>query len=149
VLAFDIDPAAAERNYRELVREGRRDIMPLVLDLANPSPGIGWAGHERRSLLDRAGADVTLSLALVHHLAISRNVPLEMFIDLLATIAPAAIVEFVPKEDPMVRRLLAARRDVFPGYTLDGFRAAACTRFSIAAESPIEDSGRVLFLLRR
>jgi hypothetical protein len=120
-----------------------------VMDLANPSPGIGWAGRERRSLLGRASADVTLSLALVHHLAISRNVPLAMFIDLLADLAPNAIVEFVPKEDAMVRRLLAARRDVFPDYTLDGFRAAALTRFTIAAESPIADSGRTLFLLRR
>ena len=131
VLAFDIDPAAAERNYRSLAQEGRTDILPLVMDLANPSPGIGWASRERRSLLDRANADVTLSLALVHHLAISRNVPLPMFVDLLASIAPTAIVEFVPKEDPMVRRLLASRRDVFPDYTVDGFRAAARTRFSI------------------
>jgi ribosomal protein L11 methylase PrmA len=148
VVAFDIDPAAAERNYRALAREGRGDILPLVLDLANPSPGIGWAGRERRALLDRAAADVTLSLALVHHLAISRNVPLPMFVDLLAALAPAAIVEFVPKDDPMVRRLLATRLDVFPDYTLDGFRAAARTRFSIAGEAPIDDCGRVLFLLR-
>jgi SAM-dependent methyltransferase len=149
VLAFDIDPAAAERNYRSLKQEGRGDILPLVLDLANPSPGLGWASRERRSLLERAGADVTLSLALVHHLAISRNVPLPMFVDLLASLAPAAIVEFVPKGDPMVRRLLAARRDVFPGYTLEGFREAARARFAIEAESEIEDSGRMLFLLRR
>jgi hypothetical protein len=119
------------------------------MDIANPSPGIGWRGRERRSLVDRAGADVTLSLALVHHLAISRNVPLGHFVDLLADLAPAAVVEFVPKEDPMVRRLLAARRDVFPDYTLEGFRAAAQGRFAIAAEAPIEDSGRTLLLLRR
>jgi hypothetical protein len=146
VLAFDIDPAAAERNYRALAREGRGDILPLVLDLANPSPGIGWAGRERRSLLERADADGTLALALVHHLAISRNVPLPMFAALLADLAPAAVVEFVPKDDPMVRRLLAARRDVFPDYSLDAFRRAVRTRFDVEAESPIEDSGRTLFL---
>jgi hypothetical protein len=72
-----------------------------------------------------------------------------MFAALLADLAPGAVVEFVPKEDPMVRRLLAARRDVFPDYTLDGFRDAVRTRFEIVAESPIEDSGRTLFLLRR
>ena len=59
VLAFDIDPAAAERNYRQLRKEGRGDILPLVMDLANPSPGIGWAGRERRSLLERAGPDTS------------------------------------------------------------------------------------------
>ena len=149
VLAFDIDPAAAERNYRQLRTEGRTDILPLILDVANPSPGIGWAGRERRSLLDRADPDITLALALVHHLAISRNVPLPMVLGLFADLAPWAIVEFVPKEDRMVRRLLATRRDVFPEYTLDGFRAAATERFEVVQEAPIEDSLRVLFLLRR
>lgn len=149
VLAFDIDPAAAEQHYRQVRREGRTDILPLILDIANPSPGLGWANRERRSLLERAGADVVLALALVHHLAISRNVPLPMLVGLFADLAPWAIVEFVPKEDPMVRRLLASRRDVFDDYGLDAFRAAAAVRFDIVAESPIAESLRVLFLLRR
>jgi hypothetical protein len=122
--------------------DGRRDILPLVLDLANPSPGIGWAGRERRSLLERADPDVVIALALVHHLAISRNVPLPMLTDLLAELAPSAIVEFVPKDDPMVRRLLATRRDVFPDYSLEGFRAAVHERFEVVVEAPIEDSPR-------
>jgi hypothetical protein len=149
VLAFDIDPAAAEQNYRQLRGEKRTDILPLILDVANPSPGIGWAGRERRSLLERADPDVILALALVHHLAISRNVPLPMLLDLFAELAPWSVVEFVPKEDSQVRRLLASRRDVFPDYHLDGFRAAAAERFEIVREEPIEDSLRVLFLLRR
>ena len=149
VLAFDIDPAAAEQNYRQIRAEGRGDILPLILDVANPSPGIGWANTERRSLLERADPDVILALALVHHIAISRNVPLPMLLELFARLAPWAIVEFVPKEDPMVRRLLATRRDVFPDYTLEGFRAAAAERWETVAEQPIEDSPRTLFLLRR
>ena len=149
VLAFDIDPAAAEQNYRQIRTEKRADILPLVLDVANPSPGIGWANTERRSLLERADPDVILALALVHHIAISRNVPLPMLLDLFAQIAPWAIVEFVPKEDPMVRRLLSTRKDVFPGYTLEGFRAATGARWEVVAEEAIEDSPRVLFLLRR
>jgi hypothetical protein len=149
VLAFDIDAAAAERNYRQLRQEQRSDILPLVMDLANPSPGVGWAGGERRSLVDRANADALLALALIHHLAISRNVPLGMIVDLFAELAEWAVVEFVPKDDPMVRHLLATREDVFPDYTLAGFRAAAGSRFTIVAERPIEESPRVLFLLRR
>ncbi len=149
VLAFDIDPAAAERHYRQIRKEHRADILPLILDVANPSPGIGWGGRERRSLLDRADPDLVLALALVHHLAISRNVPLPMVLGLFADLAPWAIVEFVPKEDVMVRHLLASRRDVFPDYTLEGFRAAAAERFDVVHEAPIEDSLRVLFLLRR
>jgi ribosomal protein L11 methylase PrmA len=149
VLAWDIDPAAAERNYRQLKGEGRGDILPLILDIANPSPGIGWANEERPSLLTRAKPDAILALALVHHLAISRNVPLPMLMDLFARLTPWAVVEFVPKADPMVRHLLATRRDVFPDYTLEGFRAAAEGPFVIEAETPIEDSPRTLFLLRR
>ena len=149
VLAFDIDPAAAERAYLAMRNEERTDILPLVMDLANPSPGSGWAGTERRSLLERADPDVILALALVHHLAITRNVPLPMLIDLFATLAPWAVVEFVPKDDRMVQRLLSTRQDVFPDYTLDGFRAAARSRFEVVVEEPIADSRRVLFLLHR
>ena len=149
VLAFDIDPAAAERNYRQLRQEQRSDILPLVMDLANPSPGVGWASGERRSLIERANADALLALALIHHLAISRNVPLWMLVDVFADLAEWAIVEFVPKEDPMVRHLLATREDVFPDYTLERFRAAAASRFAIVAERPIEESPRTLLLLRR
>jgi ribosomal protein L11 methylase PrmA len=149
VLAFDIDPAAAEQLYREVRAEGGSAILPLVMDVANPSPGIGWAGAERRSLQDRAGPDLVVALALVHHLAISRNVPLSMILDFFAELAPWAIVEFVPKDDPMVRHLLATRRDVFADYSIEGFRSAALARFEIVAEEPIAESGRVVFLLRR
>ena len=149
VIALDIDPGAAERHFRALRKAGRTDILPLVADIANPSPALGWAGRERRSLLARADADAILALALVHHLAITRNVPLPMLTDLFADLAPWAIVEFVPKEDLMVQRLLATRRDVFAEYDLDGFRAAASTRFEIVREESIAESVRVLFLLRR
>jgi ribosomal protein L11 methylase PrmA len=149
VLAFDIDPAAADANYLELRREGREDILPLVLDVANPSPGAGWGSEERQPLLARANADMIIALALVHHLAISRNVPLPMLVDLFARLAPWAIVEFVPKADPMVRRLLATRLDVFPDYDLDHFRGALAARFTIRAEVAIDDSPRVMFLLER
>ncbi len=149
VVALDIDPAASERHYRALRDAGRGDILPLVVDITDPSPALGWAGRERRSLLERADADAILALALVHHLAIGRNVPLPMIAALFADLAPWAIVEFVPKEDPMVRRLLATRRDVFPDYDLEGFRAAVADRFEIVHETPLTEGPRVLFLLRR
>jgi ribosomal protein L11 methylase PrmA len=149
VIAWDIDPAAAEQHWRQLRRERRTDTLPLIQDIANPSPGLGWAGRERAPLLDRPGPDVVLALALVHHIAISRNVPLPMVLDLFADLAPWAIVEFVPKDDPMVRRLLASRKDVFEDYGLDGFRAAAAGRWDIVQETPIAESPRTLFLLRR
>jgi len=149
VLAFDIDPGAAELHYRAIRRERSEAILPLVADVANPSPGLGWAGTERQSLAERANADVILALALVHHLAIGRNVPLAAIGDWFARLAPEAIVEFVPKGDPMVDFLLASREDVFPDYTLDGFRAAMGRSFETVAEVPLEGSRRILFHLRR
>ncbi|MEJ7754598.1 MAG: hypothetical protein WKF38_05385, partial [Candidatus Limnocylindrales bacterium] len=120
-----------------------------VLDLSNPSPSLGWALRERGSFLDRGSPDVLMALALVHHLAIGNNVPLVGIAELFARIAPRAIVEFVPKEDPMTQRLLAARRDIFEGYTIDGFRAAFGEHFRIVRESPVTDSPRTIFLLER
>jgi ribosomal protein L11 methylase PrmA len=149
VMAFDVDPAAAERHYRALVREGRTDTTPLVMDLADPSPSLGWAERERAGLLERANADVVLALALLHHLAIGRNVPLPMVIDLLARLAPEAIVEWVPREDPMVQRMLAGRVDIFDRYTEPGFRDALVERFDVVARSPIDGSARVVYHLRR
>lgn len=149
VIAFDVDPGAAERHYLSIVAEGSRDILPLVMDIANPSPGLGWGSTERRALLERNRPDLVVALALVHHLAITRNVPLSMVLGLLADIAPWAIVEFVPKEDPMVQRMLRNREDVFIDYGIDAFRRAAEPRFEIVTEQPITGSMRVLFLLER
>jgi hypothetical protein len=92
---------------------------------------------------------VVLALALVHHLAIGANVPLPMIASLFGCLAPQAIMEFVPKEDAMVRRLLASRRDVFPGYTIEGFREAFATDFETLSETPIEGTARTLFHVRR
>ena len=149
VLSFDIDPAAAERHYRALRTAGRTDTTPLVMDLADPSPGLGWAEQERAGLLERANADVILALALVHHLAIGRNVPLPMVMDLFADLAPQAIVEWVPRGDPMVDILLASREDVFTDYTTEGFEAAVGARFEVRSRAPIEGSPRVLYHLVR
>ena len=149
VIALDGDWAAVERDYLKLRAAGETRIMPLLADIADPPPGIGWANTERASLLQRANADVAFSLALVHHLAIGRNVPLPMIAELHGRLASHLVIEWVPKEDPMVQHLLSAREDVFPGYTLEGFREAFAQRFDIVEEAPIEDSKRILFRMRR
>jgi ribosomal protein L11 methylase PrmA len=149
VVAWDQDAGSVEAHWRRVRGTGNPAILPLVLDLANPSPAIGWALEERASFLERGTPDVIMALALVHHLAIGNNVPLPAVARLFARMAPHAIVEFVPKEDPMTRRLMAARRDIFEHYTLDGFRAAFGETHEIAREAAITDSPRTLFLLRR
>jgi len=149
VVAFDIDPAAAERLYRRLRADARTDILPLVMDLVDPSPGLGWANAERRSLTERAGPDTLLALALIHHVAIGRNVPLEDVGRWFARLAPQLVIEFVPREDPMVATLLATREDVFEDYTLERFRAAFGTCWTIVDEAPIPGTARTLLSLRR
>jgi hypothetical protein len=149
VLALDADAAAAEQHYRYLREVGNSAVLPLVIDLANPSPAIGWANRERMSLLERANADVIIALALVHHLAIGNNVPLPMISALFARLAPQLIVEFVPKSDARVAAMLAGREDIFSDYSLDGFRAAFAADWELADEQPVEDSERVLFRMQR
>jgi hypothetical protein len=147
VLGFDIDPAAVERNYRRIKSDGETAILPLLLDLANPSPAQGWAHTERLSLEQRGPADTVLALALVHHLAIGRNLPLEHIASFLSRLAHRLVIEFVPKEDPQVQRLLRNRADVFPGYSAAGFENAFRQHFAIDGVHPIADSGRTVYLM--
>jgi hypothetical protein len=147
-VSIDADPRVIEVSYRELVREGASSVLPLVMDLADPSPRHGWAHRERMSLADRGPADLVMALALVHHLAIGNNVPLPSLASWLRELGRWALVEFVPKSDPQVQEMLALREDVFSGYTEDGFRAAAEERFEVVGREPIEASGRALYLLR-
>jgi hypothetical protein len=149
VIAFDQDPSVVELHWRNLSAEQRSSVLPLVMDLTNPSPALGWAHAERRSLLQRGPADVAMALALVHHLAIGNNVPLPHVAAVLAEAGRKVVVEFVPKEDPMVQQLLAARRDVFDAYSIDGFRAAFAEQFLTLDEAQVDDSLRTLFLMER
>jgi hypothetical protein len=149
VVAMDIDEGAVERAYLAIRADGRTDITPLLADLTDPGPGLGWGNAERTSLLDRIDADVILALALVHHLAIGSNVPLPMVADLFARLSPHAVVEWVPKEDAMVKRLLASREDVFDDYTEVGFEAAFAAHFDLVTRTPIEGSVRTLYHFRR
>jgi hypothetical protein len=147
-VACDLDAAAVDRNYVAARQEGDERLLPLVMDLTNPSPGLGWDGHERASLADRGPADLALGLALIHHLAIGNNVPVPMVLRTFGSLARRAVIEFVPKSDEKVRTLLATREDVFPDYTEDGFRAAAAEVFDIEDREPLPDSDRVLYLVR-
>ncbi len=147
-VAFDIDPVAVELNYREVVKGKEAHILPLVLDLANPSPGIGWAGAERDSWLARGPVDAVLALALIHHLAIANNLPFAMISETLSRTCDRLIIEFVPKSDSQVRRLLQTREDVFPGYTREGFEREFGRHFSIERSAPVKGSERTLYLMK-
>lgn len=148
-VAFDIDPAAVERNHRQARNEGRDAPLPLLLDLTNPSPGLGWAGGERDSLAARGPADCVMALALVHHIAISNNVPLAGIAAYLGRLGRKLIIEFVPKSDSQVRRLLASREDIFGNYDTAGFEAAFSGTFDIDRVEPVLGSERTLYLMTR
>jgi hypothetical protein len=147
-VSVDADPAVVEVSYRRLRDEGVTDVLPLVMDLADPSPRLGWAHRERMSLADRGPADLVMALALVHHLAIGNNVPLSALASWLGELGRWTLVEFVPKSDPQVREMLSLREDVFPDYTEDGFRTAVEGPFEVHRREPIEGSDRSLYLLR-
>jgi ribosomal protein L11 methylase PrmA len=148
VVSFDIDPAAVEKNYRQVKSAKETAILPLVLDLTNPSGDIGWANKERDSLANRGPADVVMALALIHHICISNNVPLESFAEYLQTLGMNLVIEFVPKEDSQVQILLSTRKDIFPRYNIDGFEEAFSKSFEIVNKKPVEGSLRVLYLMK-
>lgn len=148
VISQDIDPVAVERNYLELQKEEPKNILPLRQDLFAPSPAIGWGNEERESFRQRAGCDAILALALVHHLAISNNTPLTKIAELFAELAGWLIIEFVPKTDSQVERLLHTRDDVFPSYHQQGFEDAFSQFYSIVRSDAVAGSDRRLYLMR-
>jgi len=148
-IAFDVDPACVERNYLDIVEHQESCLLPLVLDLANPSPGIGWENKERTSLINRGPADMVFALALLHHLIISNNLPFDRISRFLASICNHLIVEYVPKEDSQVQRMLANREDIFKEYTQENFEREFGKHFMIVRKDTITDSLRTLYLMKR
>ena len=114
-VAFDIDPLAVEAHYHSIKQNGEENILPLIIDLTNPSPAIGWNNEERMSFRQRKIPDTVFALALIHHLAISNNLPLEKVAEFFSGICNNLIIEFVPKSDSQVQKLLSSRRGYFPG----------------------------------
>lgn len=149
VVSSDIDPTAVEQNYRQMKAEKTENLLPLLLDLTNPSPSIGWANEERDSFGRRGPADILLALALIHHLAISNNVPLLQIADFFAKLGKWLVIEFVPKADSQVQKLLASREDIFPDYTREGFETAFQRRFRIVEAVNVRESERALYLMER
>lgn len=147
-VAWDIDPAAVEKNYLQCRAAKETRLLPLLQDLTNPSPNLGWALEERRSLLKRGPANVVLALALVHHLAIGNNVPLNRVAQFFRAAGAWLIVEFVPKSDSQVQRLLASRQDIFTGYNQADFETEFRRCFDIVRAVPVPNSERTLYLMR-
>ncbi|MBX9879358.1 MAG: hypothetical protein K2Y22_12935 [Candidatus Obscuribacterales bacterium] len=148
VVSADLDHDSVEMNYNRCLSEGRRNILPMVVDLTNPTASLGFENKERLSFLERGKADFVMALALIHHMAIANNVPLAKIAQFFSSMAPYLLVEFVPKDDSQVERLLQSREDIFPDYTQEGFEAAFKEYYSIVDAVDIEGSKRRLYLLK-
>jgi ribosomal protein L11 methylase PrmA len=147
-VGLDVDADALDAAVMRAERDGL-NLLPLAIDIVNPSPDQGWRAAERSGLGGRARPDALLALALLHHLCIGRNVPLADAVAYIVGLAPCGLLEFVPRTDPMVERMLAVREDVFTGYGEAAFLAALTRRASVVERIPLPECGRVVFWYER
>jgi len=147
-VGFDADHGALNGAYLR-ARDENHDFLPLFLDAANPSPSQGWMEAERQGAAARAQGDGVLALAVVHHLAIARNLPLDGVLDWIIGMAPRGVIEFVPKADAMVKRLLALREDIFADYDEGHFSALLSARARVVRSETVSAGGRKLFWFDR
>lgn len=144
-VSLDFDLAAVEQSYKR----GEENILPLYLDLANPTPAIGFENSERESFFQRPHPDLVMALALIHHLAIGNNLPLSKLAGFFGGLAKNLIIEFVPKDDPQTQRLLVSREDVFPKYTQEDFEQEFGKFFKTVKKAALPNSKRTLYLLAK
>ncbi len=145
VVALDADQLAVERFYQALKTEDRSRILPLVSNVADPSPDLGWRGLERRQLVGRGRPDLILCLALIHHLVLGANIPLQELIGWLAGLGGDLIIEFITKQDPMVRQLLRNKDDIYEDYEREYFERCLSAHFSIARQETLASETRIIY----
>jgi ribosomal protein L11 methylase PrmA len=149
VVAVDADELVVDRLYEALKVEGASTILPLTTNLADPSPGLGWRGLERRTLPERGTPDLALCLALLHHLSIAGNVPVVEVVEWLRSLSASLVVEFPTPDDPMVARLLRRKREHdHPDYRREWFERCLEQRFDVARSEELASGTRVLYLAR-
>jgi hypothetical protein len=145
-VALDADAGVVELLYRALRNEGAETILPLVADVADPSPGLGWGGRERMPLESRGRPDLVLCLALLHHVSISGNVPVRSFLEWLAALDSELVLEFPLRDDPMVRALLERKGPgANPDYEADAFEQTLGELFQVERREPLPSGTRILY----
>jgi hypothetical protein len=156
VLALDSDPQCIDECYTYTKNSNIQNLLPIVADLTNPSPSIGWANSERLSLIERSNAEracsfckLILALAITHHLCISNNISFNMLAELFCKIGDWLIVEFTPKSDPMVKRLLLNRKDIFDNYKVETFETEFLKHYSIIEYKKVSDTDRIIYLMKK
>lgn len=148
-LAFDIDPLACEFNYNQIKENNEKNILPVLFDLTNPSPSIGWANEERDSISYRDKPDIIMALALIHHLAISNNLNFDKIANYFSSLSKKLIIEFVPKEDSQVQKLLLTRKDIYEEYNIEHFETSFSKYYKIINKKNINNSKRTIYLMEK
>jgi hypothetical protein len=148
-IATDFDAAAINKLYLQIKQEHTENILPLLMDLSTPAPAIGVNNEERPSFLNRINADLSVALALIHHLCIGKNIPFEKLATMFARTGNYLLIEFVPKEDEKVQLMLRGRQDIFHDYTEANFIAAFSAYFHILKKEAVASSGRTIYLLKK
>ena len=146
VVAMDGDWMAVEALYRgQQARADRHKILPLVVNLTDPSPNQGWQGLERKSLPDRGRPELTLCLALIHHIVIGGNIPLGDFLGWLASLGTAVVIEFVDRNDEMVETLLRNKEDCYTDYSLENFERHLGQHYTIQKKHSLKNGKRQIY----
>jgi len=149
VVAMDADHLAIDTLYQSLKKEGNKSILPLINNIADPSPSLGWMNLERKNFPNRGTPDLILCLALIHHIVITANVPLKNFIEWLASLSGALVIEFITKDDPMVKVLLKNKEDIYLDYELNWFEQCLKGCFQIEKIEPLKSGTRILYFATR
>jgi ribosomal protein L11 methylase PrmA len=149
VAAADSDSVCIDNLFGKIQKNKITNISPFVLDLTQPSGGMGWDNKEQLSFTERKEFDLVLALALIHHLAIGKNVPLDKIADLYARIGKELIIEFVPKEDPKVMAMLANRKDIFDHYNRMEFEKIFSQYFSFSRVIESALTKRIIYYMIR
>jgi len=148
-IATDFDPLCINNLYKEIKDTNFSGLQPMIIDLSNPSPAIGVNNTERTSFIDRIQVNLATALALIHHLAIGKNIPFEKVADMFSKISDYLIIEFVPKEDEKVQLMLQNKEDIYTAYTEENFEKSFETYYTIQRKEKVGSSGRTLFLMKR
>jgi len=148
IIAVDADTACIDKLYIECRQNNTSNILPLCIDITNPTPAIGWDNNERSSFAKRAHADITMALALVHHLVFGKNIGFKQMALTFSMFSADLIIEFVPKADIKVQQLLASRPDIFPWYTQENFENVFADYFEILNKTEVAGTLRLLYFMK-
>ncbi|MBI4647867.1 MAG: SAM-dependent methyltransferase [Bacteroidia bacterium] len=149
IIAIDNDHQCIERFYNRIKAENKINMLPLVIDISNPSPSLGWRNKERESFIARIKPDMILCLALLHHLVISNHLQFEMLAEFFSTIAKWLIIEWIPEDDNRLKILTQNRTDDISYYCLQNFEHCFSLYFSLEKQCRIKNSVRILYLMKR